>query len=609
MSHLSPARRPSTTEPVRSGLMCAAAAGALALFPTLATAAGPGAPFAKVVVFGDSISDGGSYAAKAPAGAGSFTTNPDPVWVEVIARSLDLDLTPNALDGGTNYAEGGARVATARPNAPGDLSRRPVTAQIDDFLGKGGVFGPDSLVIVQGGGNDVFFTQTNGLGFTPEDLRVLDGAAQALADQVTRLAAAGAETIVTVSVPKFEVFNERYEAALRVAQPNVLYVDIAALIAEIEADPAPFGITNTTNQACRGAAVQSFTCLPADYVTPDANRTYLYADGVHFTGVVHEIEAQATLAALLAPGQISQLPYLMAATAQNHRLQWGQAVSGDEISPGAWKVFGSAGGDRFELRTTPQHTGLDTDVGRLSMGASFGLTSTLSLGGVVGWARTDSAFGGDAGGFEATTLSLAGYAKGTFGAIETLVSAEYADTDFGDIRRRIALGPALREEVGETSGQLWAVQAEAAANFDHGALRVRPTVGLRYDEIRLDGYAEAGQRSTQMTFAGQDLETLMASVGVRIAWHDPDAAIRPYASLAYEVDLLDRDRLMTVTPSGAPVSFTTTAYQADLERVRYGLGAETTLGETLRVFAGVNGTMGDDAAETASVFIGASLRY
>ena len=107
-------------------------------------------PFTRLVVFGDSLSDGGAYtawasfsasgprfvgtpvltalAAAAPYG-GKFTTNGGKVWVENLAASLDYDLKPANLMGGgiasmnltlmgcttcTNYAQGGSRV-TSQP--------------------------------------------------------------------------------------------------------------------------------------------------------------------------------------------------------------------------------------------------------------------------------------------------------------------------------------------------------------------------------------------------------------------------------------------------------------------------------------------------------------
>ena len=58
-------------------------AGALAL-----AVAGPAAAqFTNFYVFGDSLSDAGSYKPVVPPGTGLFTTNPGPIWVTPFAVS------------------------------------------------------------------------------------------------------------------------------------------------------------------------------------------------------------------------------------------------------------------------------------------------------------------------------------------------------------------------------------------------------------------------------------------------------------------------------------------------------------------------------------------
>src|SRR5215475_7398328 len=131
---------------------------------SLAEAAHAQTQFGKIVSFGDSLSDGGSYtnffkSLNLP-GANQvtrfkFTTNPGNVWVENIANRFGIPLTPNALDGGLNYAEGGARVILPNPSAQG-LSQSPISVQIDRFLGSGGKFGKSDIVTMLVGANDVF---------------------------------------------------------------------------------------------------------------------------------------------------------------------------------------------------------------------------------------------------------------------------------------------------------------------------------------------------------------------------------------------------------------------------------------------------------------------
>lgn len=563
-------------------------------------------PVDKIVVFGDSISDGGSYADKAPPGAGSFTTNPDPVWVEVVAEGMGVDLKPHLTAGGTNYAEGGARVAAPRDNAPGNLSREPITRQVDDFLAHDGKLGPNSLVIVQGGGNDVFSALSNGPEYTPQDLFTLEQAANQLADQLVRLDAAGAGVLVTVSVPKFDVFNDYYDKAISQRGLNVLYVDIAGLIGEIEATPSAFGLVNTTDRACKGSALESFVCLPADYVTPDANRTYLYADSVHFTGVVHEIEGKAVLATLAAPAQISQLAQFAQSDAQAHKLRLDAQLHAEAPGPGRWAIFGGLSGDTIAMSAVRPDVDADTQGGHL--GVEYGLQG-FSVGAMLGLSRGDGDFGGQAGAFSSEIVTLTAFGRGRIGRIDAVFDATYGAIDFDDIRRRIVLGPHVRDETGQTSGHLVSIGAEFSSGQRFGGWRAGPIVGLRYDSVRLDGYAEAGDRSTQITFGGQELETLTASLGLSVRKVASDAMVRPFAQISYDTELLGHAPMISITPHGAPVSFTSRAYQADGDYLSYSLGAEATISPQATVIAGVGGVAARESLDAFAGFVSLRVKF
>jgi outer membrane lipase/esterase len=66
-----------------------------------------------VYVFGDSLTDMGSYKPVLPPGTGMFTTNPGPVWAQPFAQSFGFSASP-ANQGGNDYAYGGARVTRFR---------------------------------------------------------------------------------------------------------------------------------------------------------------------------------------------------------------------------------------------------------------------------------------------------------------------------------------------------------------------------------------------------------------------------------------------------------------------------------------------------------------
>ena len=161
----------------------------------------------RVVVFGDSLSDGGAYtpATQIPLGqapgvapffGGKFTTNTHTgysatsnsstanVWAEWIAARAGVPLTPHEVGFGpqtvkcpaastpalanscTNYAQGGSRVSNPagvnNPNGTGLVGAnptfftRPMTTQVQFHLTKFGSFGEGDIVFVWGGHNDAF---------------------------------------------------------------------------------------------------------------------------------------------------------------------------------------------------------------------------------------------------------------------------------------------------------------------------------------------------------------------------------------------------------------------------------------------------------------------
>ena len=142
--------------------------------------------FASVVSFGDSLSDAGSYApatsltgnGAAPYFGGKFTNNSatSKVWVENIATSLGLALTPHEVGFAgqsvkcpaaaaapalaascTAYGQGGSRVTDANGiGKSGGALTVPLKSQIANHLARFGNFKGTELVLILGGSNDVF---------------------------------------------------------------------------------------------------------------------------------------------------------------------------------------------------------------------------------------------------------------------------------------------------------------------------------------------------------------------------------------------------------------------------------------------------------------------
>lgn len=244
------------------------ALGALSLAVLAACGGGDSAPPApssnettRIVAFGDSLTDGGTYTkfaqaavAQATGGAitaapvGKFTNSAGPVWVEALAGKLGISISNERFEYGSsfpvpaqinsaatasNYAQGGSRVAKqpgigCNPNAAGACTGAttvPVSQQLDRALAKGS-FSEKDLVVFWGGNNDVFYnlnlagpeitaavTAATQAGQTPAQIAALQQAiagkyviemeqtALALLQQVKRAQAAGAQRVLVMTLP------------------------------------------------------------------------------------------------------------------------------------------------------------------------------------------------------------------------------------------------------------------------------------------------------------------------------------------------------------------------------------------------------------------------
>ena len=159
---------------------------ALAILTTAALASAAHANvYSNVIVFGDSLSDGGIYGSR-------FTTNPGLTAAEYFAQDMGYTLTTSTT-GGTNYAQGGANVATSSSLTPAGFVQRPVSTQITEYLTKtGGVADPNAIYVIQGGANDIF--QATGSAS-------IIAAGSAFVGQVIALSSAGAKYIVVPNLP------------------------------------------------------------------------------------------------------------------------------------------------------------------------------------------------------------------------------------------------------------------------------------------------------------------------------------------------------------------------------------------------------------------------
>lgn len=277
------------------------------------------AGFDRMVVFGDSLSDGGNVFQLT---GGTFPPLPyfagrvsnGPVAVERLAQQWGISLTPS-LAGGSNYAYIGALggVSTAEyPSGSGTVyttenlddpqygmtflrTGTSVASQVQTYLGSHPTFDPaTTLFTVWGGANDIFFSPTTAN---------LTQAVGYIAGSVSSLVQAGARRILVPNLPDMGQipyatliganqgltaasigFNDGLELALQQIEAanahltdlHLYRADVFGALHDLIASP-PDGLNVT--DACVVPGV-SFCGPAADH--------YLFWDQVHPSAVGHE---------------------------------------------------------------------------------------------------------------------------------------------------------------------------------------------------------------------------------------------------------------------------------------------------------------------------------
>lgn len=331
--------------------------------------------FTQIVVFGDSLSDDGNIAHRTrdtvrfsyPSSNFNYSDNrftddlapiTDPgshlysrTWHEQLAKILNLQIASNSLDGGTDFAFGGATTKDGTqertifhnpfPFTGGDTSITVdnMGKQVGDYLASHPTPDPNALYIIWGGGNDLFDDQSaTNVTNTANRVGVL----------IQRLANAGARNFLVPNVPPLGAVPNSFGDPNRVVSLNadsasyrtqlnsviastinsfshggitihVYAFDVWLDLIRVLAEPAKYGFVNVTDSSQGHSSVN-----------PDQ---YLFWDDIHPTTAGHH--QLATEANRLLNGQI--LPLGIAANISTR----GTAGTGENVLIGGFIVTGS----------------------------------------------------------------------------------------------------------------------------------------------------------------------------------------------------------------------------------------------------------------------------
>jgi outer membrane lipase/esterase len=323
--------------------------------------------FTSLVVFGSSLSDVGSYQAGAIAaiGGGRNTINPGKIWVESLADKANVGIKPGIVGFATQvavcpqapctgWAQGGARITNpAGTGKSQGLLTVPVVQQMDLQLAQKSAYTPGDLVIVASGPNDVYIqgealaaatTALIGTGLSPaaaQTQALANGAAAVvqagneLVDAIDKkIIAKGASYVVVIASDDIlgtptaasigpantavisgwiKLFNETVAAGIKAKNLALVSIDMNALTKDVLANPANYGMTNTTTTACDPAKIavasgglnttgSSLLCTANTLRTGADADTWMYADTSHYASRMHKIISDYVVSQLAAKG-------------------------------------------------------------------------------------------------------------------------------------------------------------------------------------------------------------------------------------------------------------------------------------------------------------------
>ena len=579
--------------------------------------------FSQVVVFGDSLSDAGYFRpflgtlglpASLVSTLGRFTTNPGPVWSELVTQHYGLVPNPSNA-GGSIYAQGGARVAVDSASTPPGSAQRPVSTQITEYLAaRNNTADPRALFTVWAGANDFLqnFTLLQAGTITPAQLQTnVLGAVTAEIGQVGRLYQAGARNVMLflnydpAATPQFAAAdavtrgsatqlavgaNTTALTTLAGAGLRPVVVDIFSLMNELKANPSAYGFSNSTGIACGPfppitTSGNAQFCYSGNLVAANADKTYIFADGIHPTTATHAIFAQFAEALIDGPYAYSLLAETPLSTRNGQIRSLNEGIAqGDRADVGNYTVF--AAGDRgdFDVDSATAFAGVKSTNTSATVGVTTRVSEEVTLGAAFGMSKNGASFGGNSGGFR--TLERIGslFASYKWQGLYATAVGSIGNINFSNISRNIALGSLTRTASATTSGSNMSAALTAGWDFRIGRFTIGPTVGVTNQNVTVNNFDESNAASANLHIADQSRKSQVWSGGLRASCDI--GSWTPWLRVTADKERTDSVRLVTATPltlNATGNSYDIQAYAPDTNFVTTSVGIRGTIAQTVGV--------------------------
>jgi outer membrane lipase/esterase len=599
----------------------------LSLFAATAAPSASAATFSNFYAFGDSLTDAGYYrpfltAVGVPAALvaqmGRFTTNPGPVWSELVASYYGVPTGPSNANGGNIFAQGGARVdAIPGFSTPPGMAQRSISIQVTEYLARtGNVADPNALYAVWGGANDIFYNlgafSQGAITAAQLQTNVL-GAATAEIGQIARLRNAGARYILAFGLPNIAStpafagnpaagsvtalsagYNTTLFTGLQSQGIKVIPVDTFALFTQVYNNAAAYGFTNTTGMACgpfppitTAATITSLFCYPGNTV-PGGAEHYLFADSVHPTSASQAITAQFVESLIEGPSQYGLLAEAPLASRSAFMRTIGDSLAKGRIEDvGKVGVFVGGDASSYKIESSAGNNGFDNDVRGGVVGITMRASEAVTLGAAYGYSSNKASFGNNGGGFNTGEHVFAILGAVQWGGFYGTAILSRGDVDYSGINRNIVLGPVTTNATARATGSNAAAYFSAGYDFPIGRFKLGPTVAVTSQNVEVGQFDEAGGGAAGLRILSQTRKSEVWSLGARASMDIGNWT--PWARITADRDRRDDGRVVSAVPLSMiainPV-YDIPAYVPESNYTTFSVGANATLGQNVALSLG-----------------------
>ena len=588
--------------------------------------------YSSVTFFGDSLTDGGYFSpiTQGTLGlneSGQFTTNPDNVWATSFAEQLGTTSVANTVGNpqtGNNYAIGGARagVDIVNDDFGVNIPVASVNTQVNGYLATKKV-DPNSMYVVWGGANDLLAAAAN-----PDNaLTTISSAAGSQVAAIKALKDNGANYILVPNIPDIgltptaiaagtgfqssgtmlaNLYNQTMYSGAVATGANIIPLDTFSLLQQVAANPNAYGFTNMTQAAC--TTESSLTCGSNNLVTPGANDSYFFADGIHPSGRAHQMIADYASAVVTAPSLIGVLPHIAttAGLATNERLQSHiNQIQSTEQKPtrNLWAT------GEFENQDI---AGFEGDINtQVLLGIDFAHPNSANAvtglyGNITQKEFENSGVRTGLSNIELEEVGFGIYHSNTLaklGGVQLNGAVGFGNMDI-DVTRAVTLGGNKQEFNSNADGKRYYANVQAGYPMQISSLAITPYIGATASRVRLDALKEQEMSGIAMQFDEQKYTTTYGKLGVK-ANHNLADTLNLFGDIHYQKQLSDnREAASARLNTISNISFDTPMVQTDDDNFGMTLGVSKSFG-LLNANAGVTHSQGDDDKST-SVFVGLS---